>query len=80
MLASVDGAKALRKAIARNFATRDRLRSQRQAELQEKLKQGLAGQKVGKHKVPKGPIDVQLGEELSESLRGLKVGIVAAQL
>ena len=42
-------------------------------EIQEKLKQGLAGQKIGKHKVPEGEIDVQLGEELSESLRALKV-------
>ena len=73
MLASVDSAKALRKAIARNLATRERLRAQRQAQLQEKLKQGLAGQKIGKHKVPEGEIDVQLGEELSESLRALKV-------
>ncbi|CDO68606.1 hypothetical protein BN946_scf184996.g37 [Trametes cinnabarina] len=72
MLATVDSAKALRKAIARNLATRERLRAQRQAALQEKLKQGLAGQRIGKHVVPEGEIDVQLGEELSESLRGLK--------
>ena len=31
MLASVDSAKALRKAIARNLATRERLRAQRQS-------------------------------------------------
>ena len=73
MLATVDSAKALRKTISRNLATRERLRTQRQAALQEKLRQGLAGQKVGKHKVPEGQVDVQLGEELSESLRGLKV-------
>ncbi|KAI0634326.1 P60-like protein [Trametes polyzona] len=72
MLATVDSAKALRRAIARNLATRERLRAQRQAALQEKLKQGLAGQRIGKHVVPEGAIDVQLGEELSESLRGLK--------
>ncbi|KAI9056471.1 P60-like protein [Trametes sanguinea] len=72
MLATVDSAKALRKAISRNLATRERLRAQRQAALQEKLKQGLAGQKIGKHVVPEGEIDVQLGEELSESLRQLK--------
>ncbi|TBU63459.1 P60-like protein [Dichomitus squalens] len=72
MLASVDSAKALRKSIARDLATRERLRAQRQAQMQEKLKRGLAGQKIGKHKVPEGEIDVQLGEELSESLRALK--------
>ena len=75
MLASVDSAKALRKAISNSLATRERLRAQRQVELQEKLKQGLAGQKIGKYKVPENPIDVQLGEELSESLRGLKVSL-----
>ncbi|KAI8989067.1 ribosome biogenesis protein Nop53/GLTSCR2 [Trametes punicea] len=72
MLATVDSAKALRKAIARKLATRERLRAQRQAALQERLKQGLAGRRIGKHVVPEGEIDVQLGEELSESLRGLK--------
>lgn len=73
MLASVDSAKLLRKSIARNLATRERLRAQRQAALEEKLRQGLAGQRIGKHVVPEGAIDVQLGDELSESLRGLKV-------
>jgi nucleolar protein 53 len=34
---------------------------------------GLAGQKFGKHVVREGEVDVQLGEELSESLRGLQV-------
>ncbi|KAI0672234.1 P60-like protein [Trametes maxima] len=72
MLANVDSAKALRKSIGRNLATRERLRAQRQAALQEKLRLGLAGQKIGKHVVPEGAIDVQLGEELSESLRALK--------
>ena len=33
----------------------------------------MAGQKLGKHKVPQGEVEVQLGEDLSESLRGLKV-------
>ncbi|KAH9846077.1 P60-like protein [Lenzites betulinus] len=72
MHATVDSAKLLRKAIARNLATRERLRVQRQAALEEKLTQGLAGQRIGRHIVPEGTIDVQLGEELSESLRGLK--------
>ena len=34
---------------------------------------GLAGQKFGKHIVREGEVNVQLGEELSESLRGLQV-------
>ena len=73
MLASVDSAKALRKAIGRNLMARERLRAQRQAKLQERLSRGLAGQRLGKHKVPEGEVDVQLSEDLSESLRALKV-------
>ncbi|PIL29159.1 hypothetical protein GSI_09208 [Ganoderma sinense ZZ0214-1] len=72
MLASVDSVKTLRKSITRDLATRERLRAQRETQIQEKLRQGLVGQKIGKHKVPEGEIDVQLGEELSESLRALK--------
>jgi len=30
------------------------------------------GQRLGKHTVPKGDIDVQLGEDLTESFRDLK--------
>jgi nucleolar protein 53 len=42
--------------------------------LAEKLKkQGLAGRKLGKHKVPESDVVVQLGEDLTENLRGLKV-------
>ena len=49
-------------------------RVQKQLALVEKLrKQGLAGQRLGKHKVPENELVVQLGEDLSESLRGLKV-------
>lgn len=44
------------------------------------LKEGLAGVKIGKHVVPKQPIDVQLGEELSESLRALKVSEIDESL
>lgn len=46
---------------------------QRKKALQDKLKTGLAGQRLGKHRVPETLVDVQLGDELSESLRGIKV-------
>ncbi|KAI0767353.1 P60-like protein [Fomes fomentarius] len=72
LLATVDAAKSFRKSLARDLAARERLRLERQLATQAKLSRGLAGQKVGKHKVPEGEIDLQLGEELSESLRGLK--------
>ncbi|KAI0943675.1 hypothetical protein AcW1_002776 [Taiwanofungus camphoratus] len=72
MLASVGSANALRKVLSKNLAARERLRVQRQQAVQEKLRKGLAGQRLGKHKVPEGEVIVQLGDELSESLRALK--------
>ena len=56
-------------------------KEQRRRATMEKLeKQGFAGMKVGKHKVPEPDIDVQLGEDLSGSLRGLKVCAVFSEL
>lgn len=53
-------------------------RIQRQIAVQEKLKTGgLSGQRLGRHKVPENEVDVQLGEDLSESLRQLKVRFTA---
>ena len=48
------------------------LRARAEQQVQEKLAKGLAGQRLGKHIVPESEIDVQLGEDLTESLRGLK--------
>lgn len=74
MLANVFSAKSLRKStIKAQQAREQRLAQLRKQEEEERLKKGLAGQRLGKHVVPEGQIDVQLGEELSESLRGLKV-------
>ncbi|THH00270.1 hypothetical protein EW026_g2235 [Hermanssonia centrifuga] len=73
LLASVNAAKSLRKAAGKTSAARERLRSEQQEKvMQEKLKKGLAGQRLGKHLVPEGNVDVQLGDDLSESLRALK--------
>ena len=73
-LAAIDGAKSIRGEITRFMSERARLREKRLMSVIEKLQeQGLTGQKIGKHKVPESEIDVQLGENLSESLRGLKV-------
>ena len=56
------------------MTAKEKAREMKRLALAEKLKkQGLAGKKLGKHKVPEGQIDVQLGEDLTESLRGLKV-------
>ncbi|OBZ76085.1 Uncharacterized protein C22F8.09 [Grifola frondosa] len=73
MLACVDSAKALRRSMGRDVAARERIRAERQRVLAEKLRQGLAGQKIGRHTVQEGELDVQLGEELSENLRSLKI-------
>ena len=49
-------------------------RQQRRRALAARLRlQGLRGQKLGKHKVPVPVPDVQLGEDLSGSLRAMKV-------
>lgn len=56
-------------------ALRDReaqLRGRHEQQMKEKFSKGLTGQKLGKHIVPEGEIDVQLGEDLSENLRTLK--------
>ena len=74
LLASVDTAKTLRKAADKTQATRIKAAAERRAKQEARLAQsGLTGQKLGKHVVREGEVDVQLGEELSESLRGLQV-------
>ncbi|KAH8990727.1 tumor suppressor protein Gltscr2 [Lactarius akahatsu] len=71
--ASVDSAKSLRKAADKTRAARARAAEERRVKREALLAQsGLAGQKLGKHVVREGEVDVQLGEELSESLRGLQ--------
>lgn len=53
---------------------REQVREQRRLASLEKLeKRGLVGTKIGKYRVPEPVIEVQLGENLSESLRSLKV-------
>ncbi|KAG6841158.1 hypothetical protein C0991_001286 [Blastosporella zonata] len=73
MLAVIPSARTLRRTNAQMLSAREKELAEKQAADEEKLKQhGLAGRKLGKHKVPKGAVDVQLGEDLSESLRALK--------
>ena len=74
LLASVFTAKSLRKTLEHSAVSKEQLREEKRRFLREKLKQGLAGQRFGRHTVQKAKIDVQLGEDLSDSLRGLKVG------
>ena len=76
LLASLDTLKAAKKAVDSTVSARERARIQCRLLLQEKLRKfGLAGRKLGKHVVPEAEPEAQLGEDLSESLRGLKVRI-----
>ena len=64
---------ALKRRQARLSAARAQAAEERRLQKEAILaKQGLSGVKVGKHKVPAQRIDVQTGDELSESLRTLK--------
>ena len=36
---------------------------------------GMEGMKLGKHRVPESQVVIQFGEDLSESLRGLKISL-----
>ena len=75
-MAVIPSAKHLRRSNALVMTTREKDHAKRHSEMQQKLKQhGLAGQGLGKHKVPEGKVDVQLGEELSESLQAPKVNL-----
>ncbi|KAF7439843.1 hypothetical protein PC9H_000180 [Pleurotus ostreatus] len=72
LLVAIDGAKTLRKSTEQSFAARQQERLLKRQILLDNLKYGLAGTRLGKHKVPEGNLDVQLGDDLSESLRALK--------
>ena len=53
---------------------REEERVQRRLAMKDMIRRrGLAGQKLGKHTVPEGDIEVQLGEDLSETFRSIKV-------
>jgi len=73
MLASVTEAKALRHKMLKTKKAREEERAQRRLAMKDRIRRrGLAGQKLGKYTVPEGDVEVQLGEDLSESFRGIK--------
>lgn len=73
-MASISLAKGLRRSNARLMAQQETEQVHRKIALKDRLRRhGLAGQRLGKHKVPERQIEVQLGEDLTENLRGLKV-------
>ncbi len=54
MLSTIDKVKVLRKEAKMNSAKYDAERQQRRLLAEAKLKQGLSGQKLGRHKVSEG--------------------------
>ncbi|THU85818.1 Nop53-domain-containing protein [Dendrothele bispora CBS 962.96] len=58
---------------ASSLPTAEEIATRRQAAILARFRNGLAGQKLGKYVVPEDEVDVQLGEDLTETLRGLKV-------
>ncbi|EIN14662.1 P60-like protein [Punctularia strigosozonata HHB-11173 SS5] len=72
LLASITMARSLRASVDSTRSASQQAREQREKARQERLRRGLAGHKVGKHVVREGEVEVQLGEELSESFRALK--------
>lgn len=72
MLATITMAKSLRSTAEKVGQQQNQARLARQLALKMKLRKGLAGQRLGKYKVPENEIEVQIGEDLSENLRTLK--------
>ncbi|KAG6329369.1 hypothetical protein ID866_9719 [Astraeus odoratus] len=72
LLHSINLAKCVKSEMEKTAQARDQARLARQLARRLKLRKGLAGKRVGKHKVPESRIDVQIGEDLSENLRTLK--------
>ncbi|KAG2129180.1 P60-like protein [Suillus bovinus] len=72
MLATITMAKSLRSSAEKVSQQQNQARLARQLALKMKLRKGLAGQRLGKYKVPENEIEVQIGEDLSENLRTLK--------
>ncbi|THU84557.1 P60-like protein [Dendrothele bispora CBS 962.96] len=61
---------------ASSLPTAEEIATRRQAAILARFRNGLAGQKLGKYVVPEDEVDVQLGEDLTETLRGLKASFI----
>ncbi|KAG9086594.1 hypothetical protein FS749_003540 [Ceratobasidium sp. UAMH 11750] len=68
-LASLTTLKSLHRAVVSAQSESERAAAER---AEKQLAKGLVGMRIGKHIVKGGDIDVQLGEDLAESLRELK--------
>lgn len=72
MLVTLDRAKSLAKEIDNARTEHEREEAERKLERLKQLHKGLMGTRVGKHRVIEPEVDVQLGEDLAETLTGLK--------
>lgn len=73
LAASLGDARTLGKAALKMMKAREEEKAQRQLAIQYRMRRrGLAGQRLGKHTIPEENVEVQLGEDLSESLRAMK--------
>ncbi|KAF8324128.1 P60-like protein [Clavulina sp. PMI_390] len=72
LAASLTTIKALAKESNRSVNSRESLLAAQKLAADQAKRQALTGKKIGKHVVKTGEVDVQLTDELSESLRGLQ--------
>ncbi|KAG9310110.1 hypothetical protein JVU11DRAFT_9722 [Chiua virens] len=72
LLNSINQAKGLRSDLSKLADARQQARLVRQLARRLKLRKGLAGQRLGRHRIPENEIEVQIGEDLSENLRNIK--------
>ena len=70
---SLDTVRSITKETKRKLNAREALIVAKKLAAAKASRQSLAGRKIGRHVVKPGNIDVQLTDELSESLRALQV-------
>lgn len=76
----IGAAKSMSKSVAAKAREAEEAARQRKLAAALRERAGFAGgEKVGKHRVQKGSVAVQLGEDLAESLRQVKVSSVDAE-
>lgn len=73
MSASLTTVKSLIRSTEQTASSREALLASRKLAIADRKRKDVVGEKIGKHTVKTGEIDVQLTDELSESLRGLQV-------
>lgn len=73
MVVSISNVKSMVKSTNRALASRETLSAAQKQAAEETKRKEVTGTKIGKHVVKSAEIDVQLTEDLSESLRSIKV-------